>query len=259
MTEKKEWTSMDAFNASSRFNKEAEIGFGTGSRPPLNVPTAGPGPGAYVIKTTMAKCMESHIPSPNQFSLRGRVKFGDPNEKSMNKTSSNEPGPGQYDLTGKFLNGENPRKSGFPKGQFKDKNSQGPGPGSYKPLESMGKQVVSTKKTSEFVAFGKDARKGMASTNDVPGPGQYRPSPAACDHQVTSNKPSCGSIKFGTGYKKSKNNDTKFDFSEPSPGPGSYTLPGGIATKAKGSPFRDSPAATISGRTSFGSPFGRGV
>lgn len=38
--------------------------------------------------------------------------------------------------------------------------------------------------------------------------------------------------------------------------PGSYTLPGGVATRARGSPFRDSPAATLSGRVKFGSPFG---
>ena len=51
--------------------------------------------------------------------------------------------PGQYDLTGKFLSGTNPRRSGFPKGGFpKDKSNMGPGPGSYKPLESMGKQVI---------------------------------------------------------------------------------------------------------------------
>jgi hypothetical protein len=37
--------------------------------------------------------------------------------------------------------------------------------------------------------------------------------------------------------------------------PGSYQLPGGIATKAKGSPYRDSPAATLSGRNKFGSPW----
>ena len=85
-------TVIDAFNHTSTFNKEPEIGFGTGSRPALMNPTPGPGPGAYVIKTTMGKVMESHITSPSQFSLRGRTKFGDPNERSMNKTASLEPG-----------------------------------------------------------------------------------------------------------------------------------------------------------------------
>jgi hypothetical protein len=42
----------------------------------------------------MGKLLESHIKSPCQYSLRSRTKFGDPNEKSMNKTSANEPGYG---------------------------------------------------------------------------------------------------------------------------------------------------------------------
>ena len=42
---------------------------------------------------------------------------------------------------------------------------------------------------------------------------------------------------------------------DPSPGPGSYMLPGGVSTRAKGTPFRNSPAAMLSGRNKFGSPF----
>lgn len=66
------------------------------SRPPLYSVGGGPGPGAYPIKTTMGKLLESNFKSPNQFSLRSRQKFGDPNERSMNKTSALEPGPGMY-------------------------------------------------------------------------------------------------------------------------------------------------------------------
>jgi hypothetical protein len=72
--------------------KDAEIGFSTGSRAPLSAPTAGPGPGAYDIKTTLGKIMESNIKSPCQFTLRGREKFGDPNERALSKTFANEPG-----------------------------------------------------------------------------------------------------------------------------------------------------------------------
>lgn len=247
---------MDAFNKSSTWKAEPEIGFGSGSRPALLNPTPGPGPGAYPIKTTMGKLMESHIRSPSQFSLRGRTKFGDPNEKSMNKTTSNEPGPGQYDLTGRFYGGHNPRKSGFPKGGFpKDAARFGPGPGSYAPLESMGKQVLSTKKGSGGIRFLKAERPSLVQPglSDV-GPGQYKPAPAACEKQVVSTKQTCGKIKFGEGYKKGSNK-TEFDFSEPSPGPGSYTIPGGIGTKTRGSPYRDSPQAVMSSRHKFGSPF----
>jgi hypothetical protein len=169
----------------------------------------------------MGKVLESHIKSTNQFSIRGRTKFGDPNEKSMNKTTANEPGPGQYDLYGRFLGGTNPRKCGFSKaGPPKERASVGPGPGSYKPVGSMGKQVMSTKKTGDIVGFSKAPRPSMAVNSCAPGPGQYKPGPSACDPQVQSNKMSCGSIKFGEGYKKGKGL-LKFDaakYADPSPG-----------------------------------------
>jgi hypothetical protein len=85
-------TVIDAFNHTSYYPAEPKVGFGTGSRPPLNEPTAGPGPGAYTIKTTLGKLLESHIQSPCQYTIRGRTKFGDPNERSMSKTCANEPG-----------------------------------------------------------------------------------------------------------------------------------------------------------------------
>eukprot|EP00600_Ochromonadales_sp_CCMP1393_P006100 CAMPEP_0174973782 /NCGR_PEP_ID=MMETSP0004_2-20121128/11438_1 /TAXON_ID=420556 /ORGANISM="Ochromonas sp., Strain CCMP1393" /LENGTH=247 /DNA_ID=CAMNT_0016224279 /DNA_START=119 /DNA_END=862 /DNA_ORIENTATION=+ len=247
---------MDAFDKTSWFPKAPEVGFGTGSRPPMHSGGGGPGPGAYPIKTTMAKLHESHIQSPCQYTLRSRTKFGDPNEKSMSKSSANEPGPAQYDLQGKFLSGKNPRKSAFPKGGLmKDKAAQGPGPGSYQPIQSMGKQVISTKAGAVQPVFSKAARPSMVidGASDV-GPGEYNPPPAACDNQVDSRKRTCATLKFGEGYKTG-GSSSKFDFSEPSPGPGSYVLPGGVATLAKGSPFRNSPAVSLSGRNKFGSPW----
>ena len=85
-------TLMDSFNKTSTFSKEPEVGFGTGSRPPLMVPTTTPGPGAYQIKTTMNKTIDSTIKSPEQFSIRSRHNFGDPNLKALSKTTANEPG-----------------------------------------------------------------------------------------------------------------------------------------------------------------------
>lgn len=83
---------MEAFKQTSWVIKDPEVKFGTGTRPPLNNPNGGPGPGAYVIKSTMGKVMESHIRAPSQFSIRGRTKFGDPNEKAISKTAASEPG-----------------------------------------------------------------------------------------------------------------------------------------------------------------------
>mmetsp|Transcript_1634 Transcript_1634/g.1779 ORF Transcript_1634/g.1779 Transcript_1634/m.1779 type:complete len:269 (+) Transcript_1634:152-958(+) len=250
-------TVMDSFNKTSVFTKDAEIGFSTGSRAPLNAPTAGPGPGAYDIKTTLGKVMESNIKSPCQFTLRGREKFGDPNERALSKTFANEPGPGNYDLTDKFLGGANARRSGFPKGLIpREKQHLSPGPGSYKPAESMGKQSLSTKKAAVTSGFPLAPRPGMAiQGGSTVGPGEYKGANiAACEPQVDSRKLTSGSIKFGTGYRKGVSTH-KSDLSEPSPGPGTYALPGGVATTARGTPFRNSPAAQLSGRNKFGSPW----
>lgn len=247
---------IEAFDKTTFVNKEPEFGFGTGARPPLNTPSAGPGPGAYVIKTTMGKLMEANFRSPPQFSLKGREKFGDPNARATSKVYANEPGPGQYDLMGKFYSGTSPRKSGFPKArQPRDHKALTPGPGSYEPLHSMGKQPISTKPDAFVPVFPKAARPSMVpvGTTDI-GPGQYGAFCASCEEQTDSRKATCPSIKFGTGYKRGATN-SKLDLSEPSPGPGSYLLPGGVATVAKGTPFRNAPSASISGRNKFGSPW----
>lgn len=249
-------TIVDAFNATSTYKADPAIGFGTSSRPPLYQPGGGPGPGAYPIKTTMGKLMESHIESPCAFSIRGRVKFGDPNEKTMSKSVKDDPGPGQYDLTGKFISGKDPRPIKFSKAQpFKGKEGMGPGPGQYKTPESMGKQMLSTKKTDMIVGFSKAERGSLVppGTSDI-GPGQYARPPAACAVQVESTKETCGSIKFGTGYVKNSTGK-KLNLSEPSPGPGSYKVMGGLGQTTSGFAFRQAPAATMSGRTKFGSPF----
>ena len=280
-------TVIEAFDKSSAFPAAPAIGFGTGSRPPLMEPTPGPGPGAYPIKTTMGKLPESHIASPCAFTLKGREKFGDPNEKALSKTSANEPGPAAYDIADKFVSGSNPRKSGFPKAVApRDKAALGPGPGSYKPMYSMGKQVLSTKHQAVVPGFPTAPRPGLESkgASDV-GPGEYKQGPAACEpqvrgcaaclpcrpqppshrptltllptppRQVDSRRPTCATIKFGTGYRRAGEGLVKEDLSEPSPGPGQYKLPGGVTTAAKGSPYRNSPAAMLSGRNKFGSPW----
>lgn len=165
-------------------------------------------------------------------------------------------GPGQYSIAEKFLGGTNPRKSAFPKArQPRDKASMAPGPGSYEPMQSMGEQPLSTKPDAPVPLFPKAARPSMVPPGTTTiGPGQYGAFNAACEEQVDSRKPTCSSIKFGTGYKKGASGD-KLDLSEPSPGPGTYILPGGVASVARGTPFRNSPAASISGRNKFGSPW----
>ena len=240
-------TVIEAFDKSSAFPTPPAIGFGSSSRPPLMEPTPGPGPGAYPIKTTMGKLPESHITSPCAFTLKGRENFGDPNAKALSKTTANEPGPAAYNIMNKFVSGSNPRKSGFPKAvPPRDKAALGPGPGSYKPMYSMGKQVLSSKHQAVVAGFPTAPRPGLAfkGASDV-GPGEYKQGPAACEPQVDSRRPTCATIKFGTGYRKSGAGLVKEDLAEPSPGPGQYKLPGGVATAARGSPYRNSPAAML--------------
>lgn len=160
-------------------------------------------------------------------------------------------------MKGKFLAGKDPRKSAFPKAiQPRDKSFLGPGPGSYKTLQSMGRQVLSTKNDSPILGFPKAERPTLIppGTSDI-GPGEYKPPPAACEVQLDSRKPTLGRVRFGEGYKTGGHKPPP-NLSDPTPGPGSYRIPGGIATKARGSPFRDSPTAIMSGREKFGSPWG---
>jgi hypothetical protein len=237
----------DAYKKSSSCRSTAEIGFGTGARPSLvDGPSGGPGPGSYPAKSTLGVVPESTLPNPLKFSLRGRTKFGDPNEKTMNKHASAEPGPGAYDLQGKFVSGSTSRVTAFTKGDMpKDKAALGPGPGSYECAQAMGKQALSTKVGMPVPAFPKEPRPGLAfkGASDV-GPGDYGAGPAACERQALSQRGSCAMVKFGTGYRRGNNAIQKQDLSEPTPGPGAYTLP-----KFK------TPAATMSGRNKFGSPW----
>ena len=127
--------------------------------------------------------------------------------------------PGQYDLYGKFLKGKNPRQSAFPKSEIiRDSSAMGPGPGSYQPLQSMGKQVLSTKQGGNMVVFPKGDRPTLIPPGQTDiGPAEYEPAPAACEPQIDSRKRTCATIKFGIGYKSGSHKE-KPDFSEPSPG-----------------------------------------
>lgn len=102
---------------------------------------------------------------------------------------------------------------------MRDQSAMGPGPGSYTPLQSMGKQVLSTKETSAPVSFPKGERPTLIppGTTDI-GPADYKPPPAACEPQIDSRKSTCATIKFGEGYRPGGNDKDKYNLNEPSPG-----------------------------------------
>lgn len=127
--------------------------------------------------------------------------------------------PCQYDTTGKFVSGKNPRKIAFPKAApIRNKTQLTPGPGSYRPSQSIGKQVLSTKPQPMIMSFPKADRPTLIppGTTDI-GPGEYKPPSAACEVQSDSRKPTCATIKFGEGYRPGQASK-KFDFAEPAPG-----------------------------------------
>ena len=117
-------TVMEAFNHSSYFKKDAEVGFGTSARLSMNFSDPTPGPGSYPLKSTLFKHFDSSIKNPAEYTLKSRQKFGDPYLRALDKTTANEPGPGHYNTVDKFLTGENPRKIGFPKAGFPRSRSE---------------------------------------------------------------------------------------------------------------------------------------
>lgn len=127
-------------------------------------------------------------------------------------------------------------------------------PGAYPLPGSMGKQVLSVFPAVPTPVFTNSKREASGFHSLDGRSAEYAPPPGACEPQVDSRKRTCGSIKFGKGYRKGPGLQ-KETLAEPSPGPGSYVIPGGISTIARGTPFRSSPAISLSGREKFGSPW----
>ncbi|CAM9272070.1 unnamed protein product [Discosporangium mesarthrocarpum] len=196
------------------------------------------------------------IRSPPSFTMRGREKFGSPDLKAIDRTTQMEPGPGHYNA--RVINLMEPcaPRYTFPKDSgpaTKEKAHRSPGPGRYKIPTAVGKQVLSTKRSHNGVGFGTGNRPDllMQSTVDV-GPGEYSVPGATGERQIDSRKITRGGIKFSRA-QRSGNSISQED---EAPGPGNYSLPPGICGRSSASPYRSAPAATLSGREKFGSPFG---
>lgn len=82
----------------------------------------------------------------------------------------------------------------------------------------MGRQVLSVYPALPSTVF-TSSKKDHSFSGSVMqvGPGEYDPPPGACEPQVDSRKRTCGSIKFGKGYRKGTG-ITKMNLGEPSPG-----------------------------------------
>ena len=250
-------TIMDGYKAT--VHASPAVGFGTSSRAaPAATAAEAPGPGAYRIRSTLlGDNPDSRIKSTPRFSMRGREKFGSPDARAIDPTATLEPGPGHY--RAKILNDRErrPPSFSFPKGSHpRTKAKFMPAPGQYETPSAMGRQALSTRKSSPAPGFGKGKRPPLLlqSTADV-GPGEYGPGESACFRQLDSRRRSCRSTKFGTGGRhkpamgeRQTNDDV--------PGPGTYRLPSGICGAGPAYPYKATPKVSMSGRNSFTSPLG---
>jgi hypothetical protein len=257
---------MDAFNATQPGS--GTMAFGTSDRPSLVTASQAPGPGTYSLTSTLERCPESTLRSPPQFSLRSRHDFGSP-LLGASAAAMAAPGPGAYSLQGKYPYGRHPPQFSFPKGRrpalgavggsVSAPASAGPGPSAYSLPEGMHEnQPESVKHSDHAPRFATSKRPPLVlpTSSGAIGPGEYRSEVAACALQPDSRKASAPRIKFdsGSGFSRVAR-PQRPDMSLGTPGPGDYTLPGGVATKCAAGPYRSPPAAHLAGRTSFGSPF----
>ena len=214
--------------------------------------------------------------------------FGLPDNRSKNAKKHPEskpfltPGPGSYPncLTpsigaqslstrpgsARFSFGTAARNAGSPLRKFAVKGSHSPrsprtqaisaasGPGAYKPMEGIGQQVLSPRRTLPSYSFGPAAGASWKSlrfrkskdANDTPGPGQYRRNDTSIGPQIYTDMRTAASYGFGTGrrYPRPK---TSMPGYRPIPGPGAYAnIPGSFGDQTL-SKFRSLP------RTKFGS------
>jgi len=235
------------------------MSFGTSVRANINGNSIeSPGPGAYRSITTLRPdVIDSRIRGAPQFSLKGREKFGAPDLKAIDPTTIREPGPGHY--SPKIVNPlerDAPHHS-FPRDQRRPigNNRKIPGPGAYDGESSLGKQVISTKRTMRRADFGSGDRPPLLlETSAEVGPGEYDAITPACEKQVDSRKTTIGTTKFGKASRDSPVIGAKVN-SDITPGPGKYKLPKGICGAGASHPYPAAPAPSMAGRTKFGSPF----
>ncbi|KAJ0399111.1 hypothetical protein ATCC90586_009362 [Pythium insidiosum] len=222
--------------------------FGTSTRPQTTSGNKSPGPGAYQVPSSIGKPVLSTMVAAPACSISGREKFGSTSDM---KAAANAPGPGDYSSAI-----VNPRERSAPKYSLGKKWTElsgmkkTPGPGAYEATTTIGRTVLSTQKQNPMPAFPRVERKPLLqnSTADV-GPGQYGVVVGAVGKQPVSTLSTSAAFSFGTEQrsKLSKNVGEV-------PGPASYQTKSSVGKQVE-SMYRSAPAASMSGRTKFGSHF----
>jgi len=221
--------------------------FGTSiARPSVRqMATGGPGPGANFRLERPGVSSDSRRPNVPVYSLRPKTDAGGPLERAMRAKSM--PGPAAYSA------GDDPklRRSPAVSMSFRHSDAEaakralGPAPGQYNVGGGLGSQVLSTKRTSGGVSFGKAKRSAGARATSEVGPGEYAAAESV-GKQLLSSRPTAPRVVMAPRREPHSASD-RFRA-----GPGSYTLRGGTGSQVL-STIRTAPAARMSGRTKFGS------
>lgn len=209
-----------------------------------------PGPGAYKKKGFLGTQYDSERVTAPLFSVRGREKFG----STVDGESGSFPGPGAY-KTADIKKGHSKHRNG-PKFSFAAStidhkvHSSTPGPGTYKSVSSLGKQLLSQNPKACIYSFAR-ARKAALSNNEEDGGGGGGDSSYAkvnaIGKQPQSTRPSLPAWRFGTSTRTTKRQNRY-------PGPGSYRNTNAIG-KQKLSHKPTAPSCSMAGRERFGSPW----
>jgi hypothetical protein len=172
---------------------------------------------------------------------------------------STRPGSARFSFGTAARNAGSPLKKFAVKGSHtprspRDTVSAGAGPGAYRPMNGIGPQVLSPRRTLPSYSFGPSAGASWKSlrfrknkdASDLPGPGQYVRNDTSIGPQIYTDMRTSAAYGFGTGrrYPRPK---TSMPGYRPIPGPGAYSnIPGSFGDQTL-SKFRSLP------RTKFGS------
>jgi len=208
-----------------------------------------PGPGAYSSLERDNHKFDSTIKRVPVAKMKFRTAFGDP---STIGEKADYPAPCDYP------NARNPMHSHAPVPRLlgkapawanKNPTIDYPGPGSYKTLESVGAQVLSTKRSAGAASFGLGKRPSSLYRDKQlkAGPGDYKiVDSMGAQAESTRRTAPAATIRSRRAIKHKTSSDRI--------GPGQYAVKQAMGRQIE-SKNRTAPAAKLSGRTKFGSMY----
>ncbi len=224
--------------------------FGTAQqRPQKIVLKDAPGPGAYASLERDNYKFDSTKKRIPAAKMKFRTAFGDP---SMVGEKANYPAPCDYP------NAKNPMHSHAPVPRLlgkapawanKNPTAEFPGPGSYRPVDSVGAQVLSTKRTAGAASFGRGQRPNSLYRDKQlkAGPGDYSVVDSMGEQAESTRKTAPAATIRSRRAQKTRSTSDRI-------GPGQYAVKQAMGKQIE-SKNKTAPAARMSGRTKFGSMY----